>query len=214
VKRLLLLCGAIAGPLFIIAFLLEGATRAGYNPMRHPVSSLAIGDEGWTQTINFLVTGVLTVLYAVGLRSALKPGKGSVFGPFFVLLWGIGLLGAGLWVTDPVSGYPPGTPGIPDLRTASGILHDSFSAVAFISLPIACFVLTRRFAAERRRGWALYSLLSGILFIVTFVVTSAGFAQTAGLVQVGGLLQRITVGIGFAWLTALALHLRGRDKEE
>ena len=42
----LLVCGAIAGPLFVVAFLIEGATRADYNPLRHPVSSLALGDDG------------------------------------------------------------------------------------------------------------------------------------------------------------------------
>ena len=67
----LLVCGAIAGPLFVIAFLIEGATRADYNPLRHPVSSLALGDNGWTQTANFIITGLLMLAFAVGLRRAL-----------------------------------------------------------------------------------------------------------------------------------------------
>ena len=50
--KALLSCGVIAGPLFVLVFLVEGATRAGYDPFRHPVSSLALGDHGWTQTAN------------------------------------------------------------------------------------------------------------------------------------------------------------------
>lgn len=42
INRLLLWCGAVAGPLFIAMFLLEGASAAHYNPLRHPVSSLAL----------------------------------------------------------------------------------------------------------------------------------------------------------------------------
>src|SRR4051794_21435385 len=83
--RRLLTCGAVAGPLFVVVFLAEGATRAGYDPLRHPVSSLALGDGGWMQTVNFLVAGSLSLAFAVGLRRALKaapgPARGSVWGP-------------------------------------------------------------------------------------------------------------------------------------
>ena len=68
--KTLLACGVVAGPLFVFGFLVEGATRAAYDPLRHPVSSLALGDRGWTQTANFLVAGFLTLVFAVGLRRA------------------------------------------------------------------------------------------------------------------------------------------------
>lgn len=107
--KTLLTCGAIAGPLFVSVFLLDGAVRANYDPLRHPVSSLALGDSGWTQTANFLVAGLLTLAFAAGLRRAFRPLKGSRWGPLLVGVWAIGLLGAGIFVTDPVSGYPLGT---------------------------------------------------------------------------------------------------------
>ena len=44
--RRLLRCGLAAGPVFTATFLLEGATRDGYRPLRHPVSSLALGPRG------------------------------------------------------------------------------------------------------------------------------------------------------------------------
>jgi hypothetical protein len=75
--RALLACGAIAGPLFTIAWALEGATRPGYEPLRHPVSSLELGPLGWTQQANFIVAGALTLGFAVGLRRALRPLGGS-----------------------------------------------------------------------------------------------------------------------------------------
>jgi Protein of unknown function (DUF998) len=57
--RRLLRCGLAAGPVFVTAFLLEGAARDGYRPLRHPVSSLALGSRGWAQAANFAVTGTL-----------------------------------------------------------------------------------------------------------------------------------------------------------
>ena len=42
------------------------------------------------------------------------------------------------------------------------------------------------------------------------VLTSLAFNQVEPLVQVGGLLQRATVTVGWTWLTLLAIHLLER----
>ena len=102
----LLACGAAAGPLFVLAFLVIGAVRASYNPLRHPVSSLALGDYGWLQSANFIVTGLLTLAFALGLRRATRFGAGSTWGPVLVGVYAVGLVGAGIFATDPFSGYP------------------------------------------------------------------------------------------------------------
>ncbi|MBV9455366.1 MAG: DUF998 domain-containing protein [Rubrobacter sp.] len=105
-----LYCGAIVSPLFVATFLVEGDARVGYEPLRHPVSSLGLGDHGWVQTANFVVASFLTLAFAERLRLALWPGKGAIWGPLLIGTWAIGLLGAAIFSTDPVSGYPPGTP--------------------------------------------------------------------------------------------------------
>ena len=206
-RRTLLVCGVIGGPLFVVAFLVEGATRAGYDPLRHPVSSLALGDSGWTQTANFIVAGLLTLAFAVGLRRAFRPPGGSTWGPLLVGVWAVGLLGAGVFVTDPVSGYPPGSHDRSLGYSWHGALHDLFSLTAFVALAVACFVFGRRFAARRERGWAIYSVVSGVVFAVAFILSSAGFGQAEGLVDLAGLFQRVSVAVGFGWLTLLAVHL-------
>jgi len=212
--RTLLACGVIGGPLFVATFLVEGATRANYDPLRHPVSSLALGNSGWTQSANFIVAGLLTLAFAVGLWRALRPGKGSTWGPLLVGVWAVGLLGAGVFVTDPVSGYPPGAPDRLSGYSWHGALHDLFSGPAFVALTAACFVFSRRFAARGERVWAVYSAVSGLVFVVAFVLASAGFGQAASLVDLAGLLQRVAVAVGFGWLTLLAVHsLRGLSSE-
>jgi hypothetical membrane protein len=205
--KVLLACGVIAGPLFVVTFVVEGVTRAGYDPLRHPVSSLALGGWGWTQTANFIVAGLLTLAFAAGLRRAFRPPKGSTWGPLLVGVWAIGLLGAGVFVTDPVSGYPPGSPDRALGYSWHGALHDLFSLLGFVALAAACFVFGRRFAGRGKRGWALYSAVSGGVFAVLFVLSSAGFAQVEGLLDLAGLLQRVAVAVGFGWLTLLAVHL-------
>jgi hypothetical protein len=215
-NRALLAGGAIAGPLFTAAWAVEGATRAGYNPMRHPVSSLELGPLGWTQQANFVVAGLLTLGFAVGLRRALRPLGGSTWGPLLVAAHGVGLLGAGIFVTDPVSGHPPGTPGhLPAYSSVPAALHDLLSVGTFVGLPLASLVLARRFGGWGQRGWASYSFATGTAMAVGTVLTSIAFNQVEPLVQVGGLLQRATVTTGWTWLTLLAIHLlRGQSATE
>jgi Protein of unknown function (DUF998) len=43
-NRLLLACGVIGPPLFVIVFLIEGAMRPGYSARRHYVSQLSLGE--------------------------------------------------------------------------------------------------------------------------------------------------------------------------
>ncbi len=211
----LLRCGVVAGPLFTLGWLLEGATRADYNPIRHPVSSLALGEYGWTQVANFLVAGLLSIAFAVGLWRAVRPLGGSTWGPLLVAAFGIGLVGAGIFLTDPVSGYPPGTPDLLEgYSSLPAALHDVFSFLTFGGLPAACFVFARRFRGWGMPGWSLYSLVTGVVFVVGFVLASLGFGQVDGLVHVGGLLQRLTITIGWTWLTLLAIDLLRRGRAD
>ena len=204
--KALLACGVIAGPLFVVVFLVEGATRAYYDPLRHPVSSLAFGDSGWTQRANFLVTGLLVLAFALGLRRALRPLEGSTWGPLLVGACAIGLLGAGIFVADPMNGYPPGTPDKRLDYSTHGVLHDLFSTPFFLGLPLACFVFGRWFAVRGKRGWTIYSIVTGVVLVSAFILSSAGFGQTGWLVDVAGLFQRVMLIVGFGWLTLLAVR--------
>jgi len=56
--RRLLRRGLAAGPVCVTGFLVEGAARDGYRPLRHPVSPLALGPRGWIQAANFAVTEI------------------------------------------------------------------------------------------------------------------------------------------------------------
>jgi hypothetical protein len=203
--KTLFVCGVIAGPLFTLAWIVESLTRVNYDLFRHPVSSLALGEFGWTQVANFLLAGLLMIAFALGLW--LRRHENSAWGSILVAIWGIGLLGAGIFLTDPVSGYPPGTPDLLLNPTSHGALHDQFSLAGFLALTAACFVFGYGFASRRERNWAFYSIITGILFPIGIVLASVAFSQNASLVAFGGLIQRLTVTLGWTWLTLLAWHL-------
>jgi Protein of unknown function (DUF998) len=207
VTRGLLRCGVAAGPLFVLTALTEGAIRADYRPLRHPVSSLALGSRGWVQVANFSVTGALYLGYAAGMWRAPRTTVGTRTGPILIGAAAVGLLGAAAFVTDPVSGYPPGTPSSPGDYTTLGALHDLFSIPTFLGLPAAGFAFGRWFRRNGDRGWAIYSTGSGLVMLIFFGLASAGFSQVAVLVDLGGLFERAAVTTGLAWLTALAIRV-------
>jgi hypothetical protein len=144
---------------------------------------------------------------AFGLRRIPGIRAGSIWGPILIGAIGIGLFGAGMFVTDPMNGYPPGTPDLLLQYSLTGRLHRLFSALVFLGLPGACFVFARLFARRGERRWSLYSRVTGIGFLLMFIVTSAAFAQVPGLVNYAGLFQRITLTIGWVWLTLLPIFL-------
>lgn len=204
-SRVSLVCGAIAGPLFTLAYLAEGTLRTGYDPLRHPVSSLALGEYGWIQTVNFFVAAALTIVFAAGVQHV---STRSTWKPLLIGLWGTALLGAGIFVTDPVGGYPAGTPDRIPSATTHGALHDYVSLAGFAMLTAACFAFARQGSAR----WKLYCILSGVGFAVTMLVSSAAFGQTGKLGDVAGLFQRIALTTAWTWQTTLALRLLSRTR--
>jgi hypothetical protein len=203
----LLACGLAAGPLFVATFLVEGATRPDYHPLRNSVSSFALGELGWVQSLDFVVAGLLTTAFAAGVRRALPPGRGSTRGPALIGLWALGLVVAGVFATDPASGYPPGTPLRPGHPSPHGVLHDLSVGFGFPALLAACLVFARQFAAGGERGWALFSVVCGLAFICSAFLAFRGFGHPDGLGPVGGLMERAAAVAAFTWLTALAAHL-------
>jgi hypothetical protein len=201
--RRLLACGAIGAVGFVAVFLVDGATRPGYDPTYHPVSALSLGERGWLQTLNFVVTGALMVAFAIGLRRRLRPGPAAAAGPLLIGLFGLSLVASGAFAMDPMRGYPPGTPpGDPGTPSWQHVAHDDLGAVVFLCVPLACFVLARRFARPpTRRVWVGYSIATGLAGIALLVVF--GLAWEADHPQTG-LIQRVMIFVDWTWLGLLS----------
>ncbi len=202
--RGLLRCGLAAGPVFVAVFLAEGAVRDGYRPLRHPVSSLALGPRGWIQAGSFVVTGALILAGAAGLALDSDLAAGSRTAPVLIGAAGAGLIGSAVFTTDPVSGYPPGTPDALAEPSRAGVAHDLAAIPVFVGLPAAALACSWRSWRAGQRGFALYSASTASTMLTTMALASAAFGQSPRLVNLGGLLQRASIITGFAWLSALS----------
>jgi Protein of unknown function (DUF998) len=207
-------CGVVAGPLFVSGFTAIGARRAGYDWRRHAVSSLADGRGGWLQRANFVITGLLYCIAAHGLAQSPKETAGPRVVPTLIFGVGAGLVGSGLFVTDPVAGFPPASDvrddpeGAPSTGpTRAGKLHNLCAIPIFAGIPVAA--LTSATASVRRGdyAWATYSAGSAMVMTRAFARFAAAFGGAPRLAGGGGLWQRISVTTGFGWLSALSLRV-------
>jgi uncharacterized protein DUF998 len=205
VTKALVGCGALAGPLFATTFVIAGARRRGYDARRHPVSALSLGPGGSIQRANFVVAGTLYLAGAAGLRKSQSSRRVSGLGAPLIAGAGAGLIGAALFDTDPVSGYPPGTPARPDPPSRTGTLHNLCGIPVFGGISAAALLAARSAAKSGAKGWAAYSAASGALMAASNIAAGAGFGQQPALVASAGWLQRVSIVAGFGWVTALSV---------
>jgi uncharacterized protein DUF998 len=210
--RALLVCGIVAGPIYVVVGVVEMLTRAGFDLRRHSLSLLSNGDLGWVNMTLFVATGVLLVAGAIGIRRALHGGRGGTWAPLLLGVYGLGLIGAGLFTADPALGFPPGTPADANAVSWHGLLHFVCGGIGFIALIAACFVFARRFAAPGQKGWAWYSVVTGVMFFAAFFGIAAGSGQGEATVAIVNVVFFIAAALVWAWVTAVTVRLRGEVK--
>ena len=201
----LLSAGVAAGIIMPLVVLLDGATRTGYSLWCNGVSQLGTGDRGWLFATTFVIGGLLLALFAIGLRGALGGGKGATWGPIMVMVAALGFVVGGLVPTDPALGYPTNETGPP---SAAAAIHQIAGLLIFAGIAAAAFIIARRIA-EDGRGWAIYSRASGVL--ITALAFAAGIAYRLDTLDIwrpgpAGLLEQISLIVGYIWLIMIARH--------
>jgi hypothetical protein len=195
----LLACCVVAGPLFLAVWAIQAFTREGFDPTYHPISLLSLGNLGWIQIANFVLTGGLYLAGAAGLRRVLRPGRGGTWGPILVGLNGIGLIIAGVFVADAGAGFPPGVPaGAPDRISWHGALHEVGFGLATLAWLAVCMVFLRRFLALKQTGWVVAAIAAPVAYLVV-----------AAWPDLDSLSVRLVIAsaISFGFLSALATSL-------
>jgi hypothetical protein len=199
--RTLLTCGIVAGPLYMIVGLMQIAIRPGFDIRRHPLSLLSNGALGWIQISNFLITGALLAAGAVGLGQALQSGRGRIWAPRMLGLYGLGLIGAGIFSADPALGFPPGTPVDQQAISWHGLMHFVVGTFGFAGFVATCFILARRFTDLGLTGWSRYSSITGVLFLAAFIGIASGSGGASPYFALG-------VALGFVWLSAVLSRVK------
>jgi hypothetical protein len=205
--RALLGCGIAAGPLYILVGSIEALTRPGFDPTRDDLSLLSNGALGWIHVALLVTTGLLTMAGAWGMRRSLDGGRAATWGPLLIGLYGLGLVGAGIFSADPTRGFPPGTSAGAHAVSWHGLMHFVSGGIGFIGLIAACLVFARRFARLKQRAWATYSVITGVLFFAAFFGIASGSQQGGTILVFVTLAFTAAVILGWAWVSALSVRL-------
>jgi len=193
VTRSLLGYGVLAGPFYVIVGVVQGLARHGFDFARHDLSLLANGSLGWIQILNLVLSGLMTIAAAVGMRRTHNAGT---WGPRLVAGYGIGLVLAGVFVADPMNGFPVGAPpGKPTGMSWHSLLHIAAGSLGFACLIAACFVLARRM-----NKW--YSRVTGVLFGVSFIGIASGSGSPVIVLGFSA-----GVLLAWTWLAVTSVHL-------
>ncbi len=197
--RTLLACGAVGGPLYVMVTLAQALTRDGFDMRQHRFTLLTAGDLGWIHQWNMVLVGVLTMLFAVGVSQMLRKGRGAVWAPRLLGLFGLAYIVGGMLRADPVAGFPAGTTAEMLHHTVQAAVQNASRGVSTLLLIATSLVIARWFAAEGRRGWAWFY---GTAIPVVFMALAAvGFAVGVNPAAPAFL------ATPWIWVTALAVHL-------
>ncbi len=186
--RLFALCGVIAPILFTIVVIVASLLRPGYSQTANFISDLGVGSYAVIQNANFVIFGLLSIGFALGLREglpaplrrALKAGIG------LVILFGLGIIGAGVFPEDYLSEVP----------------HTLASSIAFLAIIAAQLLIWQGLRHADTATWSryrLYSLMSGILsFVLVWFSSSTAYPGAA---------QRIFLAVPWLWIEVSGLKL-------
>jgi len=187
--------GMAAPVLFVCTFMIEGCLRAGYDSRTMYISALALGPRGWVQILNFVVFGLLLMVFARGIAA----GASHRIGPALLAAIGFGCLLVGPFVMDAA-----GTPR--NMATTHGWVHHIASRIVLLLMPVSCFALVRSRAKWRSVAWCTIAAGTTVAIAVALlaIATMVPSAQST-FAPWSGLLERTTVVLWMAWLFLFAL---------
>lgn len=200
VTRSLLGWGVGAGIFYLAVGITQGLFRDGFSFAEHPLSLLMLGDFGWIQMTNLILTGLMVIAAAIGFQRAMKPHNRAMRTGIALGIYGLALIGAGIFPPDPVDGFP--TADSTAEATTGGVMHLAFGGIGFIALAAAAFFLVGWFRERGDSSSASRARLAGIAILVGFLGGAALATSTFGV-----FLLWVAVVAGWVWLTVTSLKM-------
>lgn len=122
----------VAGVMAVLWLLIIGAlhlVKPQLKPSAHTISEYAIKPKGWIMQTAFFCIASSCLSLALAIWAHV-----SNIGSVLFTIEGLAFVGAGIFVTDPISATR-GT------ETRSGILHNAFSLIVIVLFPVAATVV-------------------------------------------------------------------------
>ncbi|HPO60612.1 MAG TPA: DUF998 domain-containing protein [Exilispira sp.] len=202
------LAGVFAPLIFCLSFTLQGILREDYDPVKMYISALSIGKYGWIQIVNFILFGILLFIFSVSLLRDAKKSNTTMTGPILLIICSVCFFLSGPFVMDPI-----GT--VSSNITIHGTIHGLLGGIAFLLMPIICFVfyyfMKNESNLKKFRNWTLIFgiVISLTLLLFTFATKIESLNKVLSDFQ--GFLQRLVLMPYMLWVCLYAFKLYSRS---
>ncbi len=204
------LAGIVGPVLFVGVFTIEGLLRPCYNALSMYISALSIGPRGWIQITNFIVFGLLLLVFTNGITKEFRQIKSAHTGHYI-----LAILGSLYFLSGPFVMDPTGTP--TSQSTLHGLLHGIFGGFVFLLMPICILLFLRPFRENpiwhSFRGWTLAIGIFDAAAVLAFTIISKAPTLLTGFSDWIGLIQRTALVPFMIWVFIFALRLRKRSMQ-
>jgi hypothetical membrane protein len=172
-----------------------------YSPITQAESDLAVGPFGYVMTVNFVVRGLLTLSFLLGLSATTSIARRSPVGVGLLGVWALGAFVLAAFPTDVGTG-----------PTVHGSIHLVTAVVAFIAGAVGTLLLSLQFKHEPRLApLRTTALVLSILSVLALLVLFVGDVRPRIGDEVGGLLERVFLGLVLLWMAWVAFGLLHSD---
>ena len=198
------LTGLIAVPFYLALIFILGALEPGFSHLTTPMSLLGgvLGMRGLLFNLGVATTGVLIIIFGIGLWLQLPPRISTRIGFGLLLMGGLGLIGAGYFHCN------EGCRNVLVVPDLVGRLHLFFSLLAGMGAALSAFFFWA--AMRHSKNWQSYALLTLVAAIlanlpgITFWLTIfSGYR----LESIEGLLQRLGFIVVLIWIFFVAAKM-------
>jgi hypothetical membrane protein len=184
ILRLAALAGMVGPVLFVLVFTVDGFLYPAYSPLDRTISYLgATGPSAWIQNANFVVFGVLLLIFGSGfyaqMRQIFKSMRMLKVSTIFLSLTGVGFLMSGLFTTE-----------------SSLLLHNiGFTIIfssAILAFAISGWQLSKSAALHRYGRYSIGASFATLVLTLVFFHVSSSISQIAGLAERILIIETIT----------------------
>lgn len=182
------------GVYYVLAILALHAIQRDVNPLNVFMSEYVLGRAGVLMTTTFFVWAAGLAALAIALRDTLTLHRKGKIGVVFLWIGVLGLIGSGLFPTDPHS----------RIATTAGALHVVSGLIALPVMTVGMILLSLEFGGDQRwRAIATIALTLAVFRLIPFLYTGLVLRGGPG----SGLAQRISIGVGIIWMTLVGSRL-------
>ena len=198
-QAILSFCGIAAPAVFVLLVIIAGSYYPGYSHVTQAISELGgvAAQNPLILNVNFFISGVLIVAFALGLQRNLEGARRSALGAALVAAFGLVMVSHAFLPCDVGC----------EFVSPVGSAHNITGLAGFLSVIAGVFLISRIFAIDPNwKSYRGYSVMTAVVGLASLVLWIA-LAKAARIEIMNGSLQRVFAGTILLWIEVIAVRL-------